>query len=108
MKWYEPLYVGESVKKKWKTIKWKINHNAGVWKGFVITLANHESDLLEIYPARLLKQKGEWKKNLEIIGLAGTYEEALDMVQSLIGEIYHQTGTTDVKEYLKSNRGIKK
>ena len=30
MKWYEDLFVGESVTGKIKKIKWKIEHNAGM------------------------------------------------------------------------------
>ena len=83
MKWYEDLFVGESVTGKIKKIKWKIEHNAGMLHTYIITFPSNEENLLDIIPTRELLQKGYPKKNLE------TYEN---------------TGKTDVKSYLKSKR----
>ena len=38
MKWYEDLFVGESVTGKIKKIKWKIEHNAGMLHTYICLL----------------------------------------------------------------------
>jgi len=38
MKWYEDLYVGDSIEGKVNRIKWKINHHAGTVSIYVIAL----------------------------------------------------------------------
>ena len=48
MKWYDDLYVGESIVHKTNKIKWKIRHNAGQINIYVITLASGEKNLLDI------------------------------------------------------------
>ena len=70
MKWYDDLYVGESIVHKTNKIKWKIRHNAGQINIYVITLASSEKNLLDIIPSHELLQKGYPKKQLYVIGLA--------------------------------------
>ena len=48
MKWYEDLFVGESVTGKIKKIKWKIEHNAGMLHTYIITFPSNEENLLDI------------------------------------------------------------
>ena len=43
MKWYDNLYIGESIGKKAGRIKWKINHNAGTLFVHVITLPSNKT-----------------------------------------------------------------
>ena len=52
MKWYEDLFVGESVTGKIKKIKWKIEHNAGMLHTYIITFPSNEENLLDIIPTR--------------------------------------------------------
>ena len=54
MKWYEDLFVGESVTGKIKKIKWKIEHNAGMLHTYIITFPSNEENLLDIIPTCLL------------------------------------------------------
>ena len=71
MKWYEDLYVGDSIEGKVNRIKWKINHHAGTVSIYVIAFASNRQNLLDIIPAWELMQKHYPKKQLYIIGLAG-------------------------------------
>ena len=102
MKWYDDLYVGESIVHKTNKIKWKIRHNAGQINIYVITLASGEKNLLDIIPSHELLQKGYPKKQLYVIGLAKGYDEAVDLVVQMAEEAYHETGGGDIRAYLKS------
>lgn len=101
MRWYEDLYVGETISHKEKKVKWKIIHNAGQLHVFVITLASNPRNLLDIIPARELMQKYYPKRELYIIGLAGNYEEALEVAGHIVSEVYAATRGFDVKSYLQ-------
>ena len=57
LKWYKNLYVGNTAKKKEKTLRRKISCGIGTFNVFVITLAVNEQNHLEIYPAAQLLQK---------------------------------------------------
>jgi hypothetical protein len=65
MKWYDNLYVGESIKGKEKRIKWKIEHRAGMVSIYVITFASNPDNLLDMIPARELMQKAYPKDDLQ-------------------------------------------
>jgi hypothetical protein len=57
MKWYEDLYVGDSIEGKVNRIKWKINHHVGTVSIYVIAFASNRQNLLDIIPAWELMQK---------------------------------------------------
>ena len=71
---------------------------------YVITFPSNSDNLLDMIPTRELLQKGYPKKNLHIIGIAGSYDEAVGLVVKIIEETYDNTGTTDVYSYLKDGR----
>ena len=104
MKWYDDLYVGESIVHKTSKIKWKILHNAGQLNIYVITLASNPANLLDIISEKELLQKGYPKKNLYIVGLAKGYQEAVDTAVAIIDEVYQNTGAFAVSSYLMKKR----
>lgn len=111
MKWYNRLYIGESVSNKVDRLKWKIDHNVPSLRTIevhLITFASNPKNLLDIVPARELLQKAYPKKNMHVIGIAGNYDEAIDLVQEIIQETVQATGNVDVWNYLKEERGKEK
>lgn len=104
MKWYENLYVGESIADKAGRIKRKIEHNGITPSVYLVTLPSNPANLLDIIPARDLLQPGYPKQDLHIIGLAKGYDEAIGLVQQMIEEALQKTGTTDIVSYLKNER----
>ena len=97
MKFYRNLYVGESIKNP-GLIKWKLRTGRGQIGTYVISLCEYE-DQLECFHNSLLKQKFFPKKNLRIVGITGSYEEALTMIAAITQEIVEKTGNADIKKY---------
>ena len=58
MKWYEDLFVGESVTGKIKKIKWKIEHNAGMLHTYIITFPSNEENLFGYHSDKRIAAKG--------------------------------------------------
>lgn len=63
---------------------------------YFITLSLSENDLFDIYSAKVFKQRGFRKSNLVIIGVAGSYDEATELVAEIINNIL-QKGV-DIKD----------
>lgn len=104
MRWYDRLYLGESVKEHADDIRWKINHNVGQKNVYVISLSVNPQNLLDITPAwELIQHSYPYKKSMSIVGLAKGREEAVDVVVRIIEETYLQKGNVDVRDYLKSS-----
>lgn len=98
MKFYKNLYVGNTVSDVHK-VKRKLRTNAGQIGIYVITLCKGR-DQLEVYHCALLQQRYYRKNPPYIIGVAGGYEEALDIVKQIAEETYRQNGDCDLKKYL--------
>ena len=98
MKFYKNLYVGESIKKPNK-VKRKLRRNAGQFQVYVIALAGGR-DQLEIYHCAFLQQKYYRYHPTYIIGIAGGYEEAVDLVVKITEAALRETGRPDLKKYL--------
>ncbi len=98
MKFYRYLYVGDGVKNP-QRVKWKLKRHAGV-QVYVIALAP-SPDQLEIYHSAYLKQKYYRHHPPIIIGIAASYEEAVDLIVKITQECVEALGNCNLKEYLK-------
>lgn len=98
MKFYKDLYLGESVKNP-SMVKWKLKVNAGQLGVYIIALCKG-LDQLEIYHCAYLQQKYYRRNPPYIIGLAGSYEEAVDIVKKIAEESFAQSQNCDLKNYL--------
>ena len=99
MQWAENLYLSDkTAKKKDKIIK-KANRGVGMVSIYFITLASNRENLFDIFHAAHLKQPAFYKQELYVVGIASGYEEALELVQRMIDDIYRKTGGFAVREY---------
>ena len=100
---YHPnLYLGEGIKKKkLDKIKKKLE-NRPLFSGvFLITFSRNPSDQLEIYEAKQLCQQYYNKYPPHVIGIAGSREEALQMIEQMAKECFRARGDCALKEYLR-------
>ena len=104
MKWLKNLYVSESIGDKANRIKWKIEHNAGTVRVYLIAFASNPDNLLDIVPSWNLLLRAYPKNEMKVIGLAKGYDDAVALVKDIIEETYRHTGTVDVWNYLKEER----
>ena len=91
LKWQENFLAGESVKDPEK-IKKKLNSGKPVLGIYLLTLSENP----------VLIQKSFYGICPKIIGMAKGKEEALEMVRSLIDEMYRETGTFATAEYIEN------
>ena len=101
MEFYQKLYVGESIHKV-NTVKRRLRRGVGQFSVYLIALA-HNSDLLDIFHCGLLKQKYFDRKNLYIVGIAGSKGEAFQLVGKMLGETLLDGMEGDIKGYLQKN-----
>lgn len=101
LKWQNNFLIGESIKNPGK-IKKKLNNGKLVPGIYLLTLSQNPSNLMDIIPAALLLQKSFCGICPKIIGMAKGKEEALEMVRSLIDEMYTDTGAFAIAEYIEN------
>ena len=100
LNWYKNLYIGHSIEKKYRKIRRKIEAGAGITGAYLITLAVNPENQLEIISANFLLQKPVKRNCPMIVGLAGSYEEATEMVCSLAEQVYRETGGLQIRRYI--------
>ena len=99
MQWAENLYLSDKTAKKRDKIIKKANRGIGMVSIYFITLASNPENLFDIFHAAHLKQPAFYKQDLYVVGIASGYEEALELVQRMIDDIYRKTGGFAVREY---------
>ena len=99
MQWAENLYLSDKTAKKGDKIIKKANRGIGMLSIYLITLASNPENLFDIFHAAHLKQPAFYKQDLYVVGIASGYEEALELVQRMIDNIYRKTGGFAVREY---------
>ncbi|MCI8800663.1 hypothetical protein NSB25_21350 [Acetatifactor muris] len=100
---YRPeLYLGESInRKKLDKIKKRLE-NRPLFSGvFLIAFSRNPSDQLEIYEAKQLSQSYYQKYPPYIVGIAGSRQEAVALVEKIVKECLSVRGDCALKEYLR-------
>lgn len=98
MKFYKNLYVGNTIKKPAK-IKRKLKKYAKLPNIYVIAY-QQENNQLEIYHSLFMQQWYYKEHPPYIIGIAGSQEEAVDLIRQMTEDALHQTGQADLIAYL--------
>lgn len=105
LNWYKNLYVGNHAEKGLKKTIWRIDHGAGVVGYYLITLPVGEKNQLEIISPAYLQQKALRRICPAVVGIAKGYDEALQLVEEIVTEVYEQTGTAEIRSYLEERIG---
>lgn len=100
---YHPrLYLGDSInEKKLDKIKKKLERKPLTTGVFLIAMSRNSYDQLDIFSARLLVQRYYTKNPPYVVGIAGSHEEAVAMVEQLVQECLNARGDCALKEYLR-------
>ncbi|WP_242829156.1 hypothetical protein [Butyrivibrio sp. AD3002] len=98
------MYIGDSIKDA-RLVKWKLKHGAGQLFIYVITASDIPTGQLEIKHCAFLKQKYYLRHPEFIYGIAGSYNEALDIVVKISEEASKKGMEGDIKGYLISLLG---
>ena len=101
-RFYKELYFGESVKNH-QLVKWRLSHGRGQLSIFCIMKAVTPGDQLDIIHCAFLKQKYYIYNPAYIYGIAGSYNEALDMVVELTKKAGEAGFEGRIVDYLESD-----
>lgn len=104
MKFYEDLYVGESLKEKKAKIIERLRKGKPQLSCYVITFTENPANQVEFFDSVLLTQKNYQRNNLLIVGIAGCYDEALQLIQKMTEDTYSENGNADIRTYLSERQ----
>ena len=105
MRWYDHLYVGEkAAAHRYSTIR-KIREGKKDRHIHVITPASDGNNILEIYSAAEFSHPYYQKQDKLILGIAGDYQEGLEVAGRIVNDIYRATGGFSLEEFLEQEDG---
>lgn len=102
LKWKDVCYIGKNVENP-QDVQKKIT--AGEFflsEIFLITLSEHPDHLLEFFPCHMMFHKKFRENCPEIIGMTKGKQEAMELICSIISDVYYETKGFQVAEYLKN------
>ena len=102
MEWYGNLYIGERVNRYAARIRERLDAGKSDLGHYIITLAAHPSDYLDLFDTRYLTQDALRNRLPMVVGLAADRNEALIVVQKIVEDCVRETGSTDVRSFLQS------
>ncbi len=102
MKFYKNLYIGDTVKNPHK-IKRKLKRRAKLTNIYVVAYMA-ETGRLEIYHCFMLQQYYYKEHPPYVIGLAGSKDEAAQIIVKIAEEAVAKTGKADLAAYLFTSR----
>ena len=100
MRYYKYLYVQEGLEKKKDKIIKKLDKKKLQPNLHVITLASNPENNLDIISGKFLFQRSFSQEDLFVVGIVKSHDDALDYVESIIREVYDETGGTDIRSYI--------
>lgn len=102
MYFYNNLFVSPSLRGKSGKIRWNIKHNRGQLNIYIISLCQG-NDLFDIFHCAQLKEKCFPREELRIIGIAGGYEEAIQLSSEIVVYFHKKYGITNFKDSFLEN-----
>ena len=106
MKFYCNLYLDENVSANKFEIIEKLKNSEWQLELYIIALSQNPHNHLEIYNSALLLQKSFYKRQQMIVGITRGYNEALELVEKIMKEVYDNTKGTDIKTYIIEKQRI--
>lgn len=97
--WISRLYISENMKKKKDRVVASINNREATFGIYCIAFASHPDNLFDILDANELLFPHYKKTEVRIVGLAKGKEEAINLVQKMLLEVYDNTGNFNVRTY---------
>ena len=96
------MYIGENAARNRRRILEGLRNGSLLPDTYVITLPESGNHILDILPVSLLTRQERDGKDFLVLGIARGYEEAAQLVRSMVDDMYQKTGAFNWKAYMES------
>ncbi|MSS63287.1 hypothetical protein [Velocimicrobium porci] len=106
VKWCDKLYMDDKIKKKPQKWRKRLEQEKLSYELYCIALASNHKNLLDIIDCNELLFRYYKKRDICVVGLAGSRESAILLVQNIIEDVYRETGGVNVRAYFKFEESV--
>lgn len=102
-KLFKELYTNDLSPKKVKRYRSRLEQGKPALSLYLIALPLTGQGILEIYPYTSLLQKHykESSQSMYVLGMADSYDDALELTRQMIENMYKKTGGFSVRDFVK-------
>ena len=104
MKFFNNLYVSESLEKKRDKIINKLASGRYPLTVYILALIEEGENQLEFYSTVLFKQKLISDTGIFVVGIASDYDDAVYLVKKIVEDVYKETGGLDIRSYIRERQ----
>lgn len=101
MKFYRYLFVSETMDTKKEKILQKLQNHEYPIGIYLLVLPDKGPDQLEFFSSAMLRQRCIKEDDLFVVGLARGYDDAVELVEQIVKQVYKETGGTDIPSYIE-------
>lgn len=105
MEFFRKLYVSDTMEKKKEKVIRRLKEGKFNLSCYVITLTVTPKNQLEFYDSAFLLQKRHTKDSIFVVGLAGCYEEALELIKKISEDTYEKRKDVNIREFIMEEQG---
>ena len=102
MQFMGSLYVGETISAKQYKIVEKVHKGEIVHGLYLIILSANPDNMLDLIPEEEALKDCYAKMQLKVVGIAIDKDEAIQLLQNIIEDSLRETGSADVRPFLKA------
>lgn len=103
MRWYRDLYTGPNAASNIRQIREKASAGKLMAGVYYITLASTPGNLFDLFHNGMLKEPMfQSHQCLDVVGVAAGHQEALELTERIVGELYSRTGGFDAAGYFRT------
>ena len=102
MKYYSNLYVSEGLEKKKDKVIARLERRKIQPDLHEILLPECDHNQLEIVNAVYLLQPGYPREDRMVVGIAKGFDEAAELIEKIIREVYDATGDLKIRDYIQA------
>lgn len=101
VKWYPNLYLDSYTEKNLNKIKRRMERRKVNISVYCIALASNPKNLFDIYNTNELLFKYYSQKEITVVGLASSKENAVLLVADIVNDMYQKTGSLDARTFFQ-------
>ena len=105
MRYFKNLYVSDGIKGREQEIIEQLEKKKFQFRIYLLAFPENEKNQLEIYHSGMLLQNWYREKDVFVVGIAGGYLEALELVRKIAEETVELTGDANIRQYILEQQG---
>ncbi len=105
IRWFDNLYLDEAAARHPKAYRRRVESERRLKRHCnVIALASNEDNLFDIFDTKELYFRYNRSRDIYVVGLAATYEDAVELLSKMVLEIIQEENSFTPRKYFSKER----